>query len=95
MSKTSRIALAAPAALIVGSTVGCSYTDVSFDAIRNNPSPEMTRLAYSKKESQQNWTVMADSNLRMVPDDWDRFWYTDHPSMLTPYPTIYTSGNPR
>ncbi len=88
--------LAAAALLTVGA-FGCAknYTDVSFKGIRRHPAPELSRLAMTPEDQQRSFAIMADQNLRMVWDDWDRVWYLDHPSRLTPYPTVYTSGQPR
>ena len=74
---------------------GCSSDPVSFASIRDSPSPEMSQLAFTKVEGQANMAVMKNQNLRMAWDDVLRAWHLDHPSRLSPYPILYTSGNPR
>ncbi len=88
--------LAAAALLTVGA-FGCTknYTDVSFKGIRRHPSPELQSLAMTPEDRDRSFAIMADQNLRMTWDDWNRIWYIDHPSRLTPLPTVYTSGQPR
>jgi hypothetical protein len=49
------------------------------------PVPLPHYAAYPPKRVEQ---LLVDSeNLRMVGDDWDRFWFLDQPSHLTPYRT--------
>ena len=52
-------------------------------------------LALTNAEARNSRAVMRDQNYRMISDDWNRMWYTDHPSRLSPFPVTYTSGNPR
>jgi hypothetical protein len=49
------------------------------------PVPLPHYAAYPPKRVEQ---LLVDSeNLRMAGDDWDRFWFLDQPSHLTPYRT--------
>lgn len=58
-------------------------------------SPNFSGLALTNAEARNSRAVMRDQNYRMISDDWNRMWYTDHPSRLSPFPVTYTSGNPR
>ena len=49
------------------------------------PVPLPHYAAYPPKRVEQ---LLTDSeNLRMAGDDWDRFWFLDQPSHLTPFRT--------
>jgi hypothetical protein len=49
------------------------------------PVPLPHYAAFPPKRVEQ---LLVDSeNLRMAGDDWDRFWFLDQPSHLTPYRT--------
>ncbi len=49
------------------------------------PVPLPHYAAYGPKRVEQ---LLVDSeNLRMAGDDWDRFWFLDQPSHLTPFRT--------
>jgi hypothetical protein len=49
------------------------------------PVPLPHYAAYPPKRVEQ---LLVDSeNLRLAGDDWDRFWFLDQPSHLTPYRT--------
>lgn len=54
--------------------------------IRNNPTPELETLDLRDVDQDNRWAIMANENLRMLQEDWDRFWYTDRASRLTRYP---------
>ena len=58
-------------------------------------SPKMAGLAYTKGEAKMSRRVAYNQNYRSISDDWHRAWYSDHPSRLSPYPVMYTSGQPR
>ncbi|MHC4415875.1 MAG: hypothetical protein ACYS0G_11385 [Planctomycetota bacterium] len=85
--------LAAGAALIAG----CDTTqdEVSYDAIRNDLTPELAGLVDRPDDIDRHIAVMGNANMRMFWDDVSRLWYIDHPSRLSPYPIVYTSGHPR
>ncbi len=84
-------------AVLTACLLGCqkNYTDVSFAGIRKHPAPEMSALAFTKADGQRSMATMKNQNLRMVWDDFNRVWYLDQPSRLSPYPVMYTSGGPR
>ncbi len=49
------------------------------------PVPLPHYAAYGPKRVEQ---LLVDSeNLRMAGDDWERFWFLDQPSHLTPFRT--------
>jgi hypothetical protein len=54
--------------------------------IRNNPTPELETLDLRDVDQDNRWAIMANENLRMLQEDWDRLWYTDRASRLTRYP---------
>jgi predicted small lipoprotein YifL len=68
--------------------------DVSFKAIKNNPSPELMGMNERPLDVQRNLAVNGDQNGRMFWSDLGRMWFADQPSPLSPYPTVNTSGNP-
>jgi hypothetical protein len=35
-----------------------------------------------------DYSYMRNINQRAVLDDWNRLWYTDNPSRLTPWPVV-------
>lgn len=68
--------------------------DVSFEAIKNNPTPELAGMNERDIDMQRNLAVNANQTTRMFWSDLGRVWLADEPSPLTPYPVINTSGNP-
>ena len=82
--------------LLIGLTAGCTSTDdLSFASIRHNLSPELAGAADRPDDIDRHTAVMMDLNMRSFWDDVTRVWHIDHPSRLSPYPIINTSGNPR
>jgi len=68
--------------------------DVSFEAIKNNPTPELAGMNERDLDMQRNLAVNANQTTRMFWSDLGRMWFADEPSPLSPYPVINTSGNP-
>ena len=68
--------------------------DVSFNAIKNNPTPELSGMNERDVDMQRNLAVNANQTTRMFWSDLGRVWLADQPSQLSPYPTINTTGNP-
>ena len=94
MKNGIRVALVG--AIVAVGLMGChSKDDVSFAAIRNRPAPEMQATANSKVDAQRNYAYMRNTNYRGLIDDFNRAFYIDNPSHLSPYPVVDTSGNPR
>ena len=91
------------AAMLVAGLAGCHYStapttygsDTSFKAIAGRPSPELSATVDRDVDITKNFAVLRNVNLRGLWDDVQRSIYIDHPSRLSPYPIIYTSGNPR
>jgi len=67
--------------------------DVSFAAIKNNPTPELSGLNERDVDMQRNLAVNANQTTRLFWSDLGRVWFADEPSPLSPYPTINTTGN--
>jgi hypothetical protein len=75
---------------------GCSAEDpVSAKSIRGDPAPELRGVGETSQEGSNNLAVYMNVNSREFMDDIARTFYTDHPSRLSPYPIVYTSGNAR
>jgi hypothetical protein len=68
--------------------------DVSFDAIKQNPTPELSGMNERDVDMQRNLVVNANQTTRMFWSDFGRMWLADEPSPLSPYPTVNTTGNP-
>ena len=68
--------------------------DVSFDAIKGNPTPNLSGMNERDVDMQRNLSVNANQTTRMFWSDLGRVWLADEPSPLSPYPTINTTGNP-
>ena len=68
--------------------------DVSFSAIKNNPTPELVGLEERSVDMDRNLSVNANQTTRLFWGDLGRMWFADQPSPLSPYPTINTTGNP-
>jgi hypothetical protein len=62
--------------------------------LQRNLTPELYSTATTKDEANWDWYQVTNQNLRMVGDDWARFWLVDRPSYLSPYPIVNTTGNP-
>ncbi len=80
--RTSRIALALLAASACVTLMGCSRAS----NIRRNPTPELYTLTGRYVDYQNDFALMWDENMRMLAQDWARFWYVDRPSRLTQEP---------
>jgi hypothetical protein len=82
MSRTSRIVLTVAAGAIVLSSVGCGR----HASIRRDPTPELYTLTGRYVDYQNDFALMWDENMRMLSQDFARFWYVDRPSRLTREP---------
>lgn len=84
------------AAALTAVLVGCNDNDhVSWKDVTGDLTPEMHGLAERREDNHNAFSMMANQNIRMISDDIDRTLYIDHPSRLTPFPVIYSSGQPR
>lgn len=86
--------LAVVALGIAGCGGGGPY-DVSFDAIRDEPTPEMLTLSERPVDVDRHVGYTDDVNMRLFWEDIGRAWYADHPSRLSPSDIMYVSGKPR
>lgn len=97
--KTLPVRTICTAAVLAGFVAlsGCSrdHTDVSYRGITTNLTPELQGLQERPIDVSRNMRVAQNQNWRMFSDDLGRFFYTDHPSRLSPMPVVSTSGNPR
>jgi hypothetical protein len=64
---------------------------VSFDAIASNPTPDMNGELESWDRRRQGDSMIYNQNLRMLADEWSRFWLMERPG-ASPYDTVNTSG---
>jgi len=88
----------APLAVLATLTLGGCKSDpydVSFDAIKRNPSPELMTLNERAIDVDRNMHITRDQNLRAMWNDLGRVFLTDHPSALSPYNVYATSGQRR
>jgi hypothetical protein len=94
MNKVCSVSVLAGGAVLFG-LAGCQTDPLSYHAIKSDLTPELQGLVERPVDVDRNLAVNNNQNLRMMSDDIGRLLYTDHPSMLSPLPVIYTSGNPR
>ena len=66
----------------------------SYSAISKNLTPEMQGLAERPVDVDRNVRVVENVNWRLFWGDLGRVWYMDRPSILSPFPTVSTSGQP-
>ncbi|MBM4110563.1 MAG: hypothetical protein FJ254_04275 [Phycisphaerae bacterium] len=64
-------------------------------AILKDPSPEMYSISQTHDGGDRNNAIALNQNMRILTDDWNRFWMWGFPSMLSPTPIMDTSGQPR
>ncbi len=89
LSTLSAVALLA---LLGGCKASPENTD--FASIKGNLTPEMLGTSERPVETDLNWAMNANQDTRGMWDDVGRFWLTDRPTKLSPYPIMSTSGNP-
>ena len=77
-------------------TTGCkSNTDhYSYKAITSDLTPELMGLSERQVDIHTNIAVVEDVNWRLMWGDLGRVWFLDRPSILSPFPTVSTSGQP-
>jgi hypothetical protein len=64
---------------------------VSFDSIASNPTPDLNGQLESWDRRRQGDSMIYNQNLRMLADEWSRFWLMERPG-ASPYDTVNTSG---
>ncbi len=79
---------------------GCQTPDpdakyrTDLDSLEADLTPELANTAQSHDERRMDWAVNRNQDLRSANSDMDRFWLTDKPRPLSPYPIMETGGNP-
>lgn len=64
---------------------GCSWGNDSRKAeFRSNPTPELRTLAETSDLVDNQLTITNDSNMRMLSEDFGRFWLMNRPSRMNP-----------
>ena len=95
MNKVCSVSILAGGAVLFG-LAGCQSGDpLSYHGIKRDLTPELQGMVERPVDVSRNLAVNNNQNLRMLSDDIGRTFYTNHPSMLSPFPVIHTSGNPR
>jgi hypothetical protein len=96
MKKTTlRLALLSGLAAI--SLIGCSSNKdaTSYAAVSGDPTPDLQGFVERPIDVDRHLAYMRNTDWRAASDDLGRMMHYDHPSRLTPFPTVYTSGMPR
>lgn len=95
MRRTTATAVLSSLALLALAT-GCSSERKGTDlaSIKGNLTPELEATSERGADMEVNWAMNADQDLRGVWNDLGRFWLTDKPSQLSPYPIMPTGGQP-
>jgi len=68
---------------------GCVWGDASENAarwIRLRPAPEMYTLSLRKTDYKNDYAILWNEDVRMMREDFQRFWYLDRQSRLSLYP---------
>lgn len=71
------------------SSLGCAQ------AYQNKPAPAMASTTDRWVDAADNYSYMRNIDQRGFIDDWNRAWYVDNPTRLSPWPIVDMSGNPR
>lgn len=66
----------------------------SYDAITSDLTPELQGVSERPVDINTNVAVVENVNWRLFWGDLGRVWYMDRPSILSPFPTVSTSGQP-
>lgn len=61
-----------------------SRAQEQLDQFRSDPTPELDTLAQRPDDIKNAMTVVNDTNLRLLTEDFGRFWFYERPSRLTP-----------
>ncbi|MCP3905839.1 MAG: hypothetical protein GY715_19620 [Planctomycetes bacterium] len=99
--KTNRLPhMIVPGAICVAALLltGCgseSSSEASFDTISGDLTPGMKTLGERPEDVSGHMAYTFNHENRMFWGDIGRAWYVDHPTRLSPYPIISTTGVPR
>ena len=87
------IAMSAAGVMMLG---GCKSSKdyYSYNTIKGNLTPELQGLTERPVDIERNVAVSENVDMRLFWGDLGRVWMTDNPSILSPYWTISTSGQP-
>ncbi len=77
------------------SLMGCAGDATSYKSIAGDPTPDLAGLVERPVDIDRHIAYMRNTNWRSASDDLGRVFYTDHPSRLSPFPIVATSGQPR
>ncbi|MCH2145876.1 MAG: hypothetical protein MK082_12135 [Phycisphaerales bacterium] len=97
MNRTRIASAALLGSITLLAATGCkSSTDhYSYSAITANLTPELQGIAERPVDVHTNVAVAENVNWRLMWGDLGRVWYMDRPSILSPFPTVSTSGQPQ
>lgn len=95
MSRSTCTAVLSASLLALG-LAGCSSDPNATDlkSITGNLTPELMTTSERPDDVSVNWAMNANQDLRSAWSDLGRFWLTDQPSSLSPYPIMPTGGQP-
>lgn len=81
---------------LAGGLAGCASDPNKTDlkSITGNLTPELMNTSERPVDVDVNWAMNANQDLRSMWNDLGRFWLTDKPSALSPYPIQPTGGQP-
>lgn len=89
MKKLARSLTILTLAAATVSGIGCK------SAYQNSPAPAMASTTDRWVDVADNYAYMRNIDQRGFIDDFNRCWYIDNPTRLSPWPIVDMSGNPR
>ena len=92
--KTGFAALSSAALLLALGGCQSDPNKVDLKSITSDLTPELMATSERPVDVDVNWAVNADQDLRGAWNDLGRFFLTDRPSALSPYPIVPTGGQP-
>ena len=99
-----RTLISGAAVVVLATSFGCAFSDearvtsddsLTFAEAADDPTPELISTRQRPVDVDRQLAYMKNVNNRSFWDDLSRAFYTDHPSRLSPYPIMSTSGEPR
>ena len=95
MFRTSAVATTISLSLLA--LAGCKTSDpqaTDLKSLTSNLTPELENTAERPVDVDVNWALNANQDLRSANNDLGRFWLTDQPSRLSPFPITPMNGQP-
>jgi hypothetical protein len=95
MLRTSAVATTISLSLLA--LAGCKTSDpqaTDLKSLTSNLTPELENTAERPVDVDVNWALNANQDLRSANNDLGRFWLTDQPSRLSPFPITPMNGQP-